>query len=428
MRPRVKVAVAAVAVAATLFTAAALYFALVFDANRYKPELVAAAREATGRELVIDGDLALGLFPQLHARIGAARLLNPPGFDGAVVELASARANVRLLPLLRRQIQIDELLLDGLSVKLLKNRKGEDNWSDLFANNNVGSKGDKPFAVSMHGVRLSAAAFSYRDESKKNVLSLSEIELRTGRLGGADPALVQLDAKLTSAKPALAGTMSLTGNALIDPQNRTYAARGIRFKFTGDDEITATLNGDAALDLNTQSLNAEIAATLFDLSLDARLAAEAIDSQRRFRGKLTLSEFNPRSLLAKLDRAAPQTRDKSVLTRAHVGFDIAGDAGGFTVEPIAARLDSSAVSGKITVSNYSAPRIRFHLNVDQLDLDRYRLPAPKPPSLQDNAISKLSEDVLRDLGVTVAGDVRIGRLVLGGDRSDNYRLIVEAVP
>ena len=155
---------------------------------------------------------------------------------------------------------------------------------------------------------------------------------------------------------------------------------------------------------------------------------EAIDSQRRFRGKLTLSEFNPRSLLAKLDRATPQTRDKSVLTRAHLSVDVAGDDAGFTVEPIAGRLDSSAISGKITVANYRAPRIRFHLNVDQLDLDRYRPPAPKPPSLRDNAISKISEDVLRDLGITVAGDVRIGKLVLAGDRSDNYRLIVEAVP
>jgi len=130
MRPLVKFAVTAAVVAAILFTAAALYLALVFDANRYKPELAAAARQATGRELAIDGDLALGLFPQPHVRLGAARLLNPQGFDGAVVEFTSARANVQLLPLLRRQIQIDELAVDGLRLKLLKNRKGEDNWSD----------------------------------------------------------------------------------------------------------------------------------------------------------------------------------------------------------------------------------------------------------------------------------------------------------
>lgn len=167
MRPLVKVAVGVVALAATLFTAAALYFALIFDANRYKPQLIAAARAATGRELAIDGDLALGLFPRPHASVGAARLLNPPGVDGAVVEWVSARANVRLLPLLRKQIQIDELRMDGLKVRLLKNRKGEDNWSDLFANNKEGSKGDRPFAVSIHGIRLTAAAVSYRDERRK---------------------------------------------------------------------------------------------------------------------------------------------------------------------------------------------------------------------------------------------------------------------
>ncbi len=427
MRPAVKVAVGLVAAVAIIFTAAALYLALVFDANRYKPEVTAAAREATGRELAIDGDLALGLFPQPHVRVGAVRLANPPGFDGAMVEWESARAKVALLPLLRRHVQIDELAVERLNIQLLKNRKGQDNWSDLTSKQES-SKGDQQFRVSIHGIRLMAATVSYRDESKKNQVSLSEMEVRTGRLGGAEPAPVQLDAKLTSSKPALAGAVALTGNAQIDPQNRSYAARAIRFAFTGDDGINATLNGDVAADFNARSLNAEIAATLLDLSLDARLVADAIDSQRRFRGKLTLAEFNPRLLLAKLDRAAPQTRDKSALTRAHVSFDVAGDDRGLTVEPIAARLDSSAISGRITLANYSAPRIRFHLNVDQLDLDRYRASAPKLPSLQDNAISKLSTDVLRDLGITVAGDVKIGKLVLAGDRSDNYRLIVEAVP
>jgi uncharacterized protein involved in outer membrane biogenesis len=62
MRPLVKFEVTAAVVAAILFTAAALYLALVFDANRYKPELAAAARQAPGRELAIDGDLALGCF------------------------------------------------------------------------------------------------------------------------------------------------------------------------------------------------------------------------------------------------------------------------------------------------------------------------------------------------------------------------------
>ena len=167
MRPLVKLALAAVVVAAIVFTAAALYLGLVFDANRYKPELAAAARQATGRELAIDGGLAFGLFPQPHVQVGAARLLNPQGFDGAVVELASARANVRLLPLLRRQIQIDELLVDGLHLNLVKNRKGENNWPDFFANKSEDSNDGKRFGISVRAVRLSGATISYRDQSQK---------------------------------------------------------------------------------------------------------------------------------------------------------------------------------------------------------------------------------------------------------------------
>jgi hypothetical protein len=84
------------------------------------------------------------------------------------------------------------------------------------------------------------------------------------------------------------------------------------------------------------------------------------------------------------------------------------------------------VSGKITVADYEAPRIRFHLNVDQINIDRYRPAKPKPPSLKDSAIAKLSEEILR--GLNIAGEVRIGTLILVGDRTDNFRAFVEAGP
>ena len=51
----------ATAVAVAIF--AAIVFVLVFDPNDYKDKISGGVKEATGRDLVIEGDLHLSLFP-----------------------------------------------------------------------------------------------------------------------------------------------------------------------------------------------------------------------------------------------------------------------------------------------------------------------------------------------------------------------------
>jgi AsmA protein len=55
------------------------------DPNDFKPQIVSAVRENTGRELVIEGDLELGFFPYLAVSIDSVQLRNGQGFDGPVL-------------------------------------------------------------------------------------------------------------------------------------------------------------------------------------------------------------------------------------------------------------------------------------------------------------------------------------------------------
>src|SRR5690606_42085938 len=54
--------------------------ALFFDPNDYKDQMTAAVANATGRELTLEGDLELSLFPSLSIAVGPARLGNAEGF------------------------------------------------------------------------------------------------------------------------------------------------------------------------------------------------------------------------------------------------------------------------------------------------------------------------------------------------------------
>src|SRR6185437_1714502 len=97
--------------------------------NAYKGRIEQAVRQSTGRELMLDGNIRLSLFPWIALQFGPASLGNPPGFTGppfAQVQRVSLR--VGLLPLLHRRLVIGEVRVDGLNLSLERNARGVGNW------------------------------------------------------------------------------------------------------------------------------------------------------------------------------------------------------------------------------------------------------------------------------------------------------------
>src|SRR5215475_9447348 len=55
----------------------------LIDVEAYKPSLIRAVKEATGRELVIDGPMKLSLWPEPRVSAQRVRFANAPGTQGA---------------------------------------------------------------------------------------------------------------------------------------------------------------------------------------------------------------------------------------------------------------------------------------------------------------------------------------------------------
>ena len=66
-----------------LIVAAAIIIPLVVDPNDYKDEIVSKVKETTGRDLKIQGDIGLSVFPWLGLELGALELSNAKGFGDA---------------------------------------------------------------------------------------------------------------------------------------------------------------------------------------------------------------------------------------------------------------------------------------------------------------------------------------------------------
>ena len=122
----------AVGVIVALFVVVAIAVSLLFDPNDYKDEITAAVQDATGRQLTLDGDLSLAVFPTIRIAVGSATLSNAPGFgDEPMARIDSAQLRVGLLPLLTRRIDIREATLTGLTLNLARDQRGRNNWQDL---------------------------------------------------------------------------------------------------------------------------------------------------------------------------------------------------------------------------------------------------------------------------------------------------------
>src|SRR5882757_947516 len=72
-----------------------------FDLNKYKPELVAQVKKATGRDLVLDGPVTLSLLPVPAVGVSGVRFMNMPGAKNPdMVEVKSITVKPSLLALL----------------------------------------------------------------------------------------------------------------------------------------------------------------------------------------------------------------------------------------------------------------------------------------------------------------------------------------
>ena len=94
-----------------------------------KGKIETTATEALGRPFSIDGSLAILPSVPPAAQVEGVRIGNPAGWsDADLVRLDLARAGLRILPLLKGEILIEEITVDGLQVNLETNAKGEPNW------------------------------------------------------------------------------------------------------------------------------------------------------------------------------------------------------------------------------------------------------------------------------------------------------------
>lgn len=397
--------------ALALLVLAIIVLPMVVDPNDYKPQISQAVESATGRSLMIEGDLDLSVFPWLGLAIGRTELSNAPGFgEQPFARVDEVQVRVKLLPLLSRELVMDTVVLKGLQVSLQTDARGRTNWTDLSGGGQPGtaetpaSSGDAAVpalaGLAIGGIEVSDARVVWDDRPNDSRYVVDDLDLSAGAIGSGARVPVSL-------------SMSLSGTGLPE------------------DGLEPELEFQVAVDAAAGTLDlSALRFTLAGLVLEGDLAGERIASDdARFRGDFRIDEFSPRALLVALGQPQPVTSDPQVLGKAGATLRLAATPDSLELSDIRLQLDDSSVEGNLSVANFARPALRFDVRLDAIDVDRYLPPGQEPaPATPTGAAAAgagmIPVETLR--GLDVAGKLFIGQLKAMQLRSRDVNVEIKA--
>jgi uncharacterized protein involved in outer membrane biogenesis len=187
---------------------AAVYAVLAsYDYNSLKPRMARMVKDATGRELKLEGqvDLTVGLTPRLVVR--KAVLANAPwGSQPQMIQVDTLEAAVRLLPLLAGEVVVTYVGLSGVDVLLETDTNGKGNW-EFSADRRSGKRTGKfqSLGIAVDQIRIEDLHLAYRGSRTENEAHYTIDRLDVARQEALDRLAIDLQARYNEIPVALSG-------------------------------------------------------------------------------------------------------------------------------------------------------------------------------------------------------------------------------
>lgn len=218
--------------------------AATFDPNDYKPMIVKLVQDKKQRTLNIEGDIKLAFWPKIGANLGKISLSEHKG-DKEFASVQGLKVSLALLPLLRKELIVDTIYVDGARANIVRNKDGTTNFDDLLSKEESESEQIK---FDVDGIIVTDSTVTYTDLQAGTEYQLSNFNLETGHVALAEPFDLKTDFDLTATKPELKVAAKITGNFMADPDNKHYIAKGldanVQGDFAGGKDVVVNLSGD----------------------------------------------------------------------------------------------------------------------------------------------------------------------------------------
>ena len=350
-RTWIRTGVAVVAFSA-LLAFAGLAAPALLNIDQYKPAMIAAVKEATGRELVIEGPLKLTVFPTLRISARQVHFANAVGGKGAqMVDVRWVGITPSFWALLQGRIEVGRLTLFRPTLVLETDAEGRPNWEF-----HPGAGAAQPAGAPSSGLHL----------------AIGTLKIREGTLSYTNPKTGQtLKAENLEA---LASVGSFQGPFDFDA---TATVNGVPLSLMAKVGAPTDKGSDMSFKLKVHSGT---------LNFDGHVSRIAVDAD--VKGKVSLATGGLTDFIASLVRAGgqePPAFDASVIGPFAFDGDIDLTAEKLALTDFKMSIGTESVSGSVTLVTGANPSLESRLSLPKVDAEKWLALLSNPDAFRPKA-------------------------------------------
>ncbi|MGO3027876.1 AsmA family protein [Pseudomonas helleri] len=376
----------------------ALGFALshLFDPNDYKDEIRQIARDKAHIELTLNGDIGWSLFPWLGLELHDASVATLTAPDQPFADLQMLGLSVRVLPLLRKEVQMSDVRVEGLNLHLTRDKDGRGNWEDIgkpapaapgtetaatdSTKPAAADTASQPIKLDIDSLTVNNARVEYSDELTGKQFSAESIQLSTGPVHEATSIPVKLTAFLGTNQPVMRVKTELDGKLRFDRVLKRYQLEDMKIvgEASGEPLQGKTMNfsasGQLLVDMAANVAEwSSLKISANQLRALGELKANSLDKTPQISGGLSIAQLDLAKFLDSIGQTLP-TMAPGSLSKFELVTQLSATPTSVSFDDLKLNLDDSTFNGRIAVEDFAKQALRIQLKADTFDADRYLPP------------------------------------------------------